>query len=104
MVQSLTLIESQLATFGQLKLELTQQMWSTLDPSHTSEALVQRTAKQLQLTMTLLDHISSMIAHRGTPFRLFGLQVSGNMLKTLVSLASAAIVTVLVRVVASTAS
>ena len=104
MVQSLTLIESQLATFGQLKLELTQQMWSTLDPSHTSEALVQRTAKQLQLTMTLLDHISSMVAHRGTPFRLFGLQVSGNMLKTLVSLASAAIVTVLVRVVASSAA
>lgn len=39
-------------------------------------------------TVTLLDHIANMVMRRGTPFRVFGVQVSGNMLKALLTLGS----------------
>jgi hypothetical protein len=102
MVRSLRFAESQLAVFGELKLELTDQVWASTNPSTQQLAKPESSypahrTKQLQLSISLLDHISHMVAVRGTPFRLFGVQVSGNVLKALFTLGVGAVVTMIGR-------
>ena len=60
-------------------------------------AAAERKMHSLEQTVSMLAHVTEMVVHRGTPFRLFGVQVSGGMLKGMLTIFSAGVITVITR-------